>query len=139
MCDIPMVCCPTRSPPSNAKAMVPRITQPPDVTGHKNLWLLPQDICGEVYSGFRITSGSKTDVMEFPWMALLAYSTSKYRSHWLHITLEHKESFTQWYYITSKNQTFYTVNKGVTNNLLHTRVYTICANRLYLLFLCLDI
>lgn len=48
-----------------------------DLRIHPNYSLLPNDICGEIPTNNRITGGSKTSMNEFPWMALLAFNTSK--------------------------------------------------------------
>ncbi|KAJ8960288.1 hypothetical protein NQ318_004013 [Aromia moschata] len=55
---------------------------PPDVTNHMNFRLLPQD-CGYLASGDKIRNGKDARLHEFPWMALLSYSTSK-RTHLIH-------------------------------------------------------
>ncbi|KRT79342.1 Trypsin, partial [Oryctes borbonicus] len=44
-----------------------------DVTYHKNINLLPVGKCGYINNDFRITNGYKTLILEFPWMALIAY------------------------------------------------------------------
>nr|XP_023015845.1 serine protease easter-like [Leptinotarsa decemlineata] len=49
---------------------------PPDVTQHKNLKLLP-DECGLIYSSNKIRNGKNAFLNEFPWMALLSYKTSR--------------------------------------------------------------
>lgn len=74
---IPKVCCnvpQTTSPPSSSSTTDPTVeTSRP--TKHPNYDKLPNDICGPITMnpGFRITSGSKTFLGEFPWMALLIY------------------------------------------------------------------
>ncbi|XP_045470280.1 serine protease grass-like [Harmonia axyridis] len=45
---------------------------PPDVSGHRNLRLLPED-CGRLDTDVRIINGNQTGLFEFPWMALLSY------------------------------------------------------------------
>lgn len=52
---------------------VSNIPQPPDVSGHRNLPLLPVN-CGPLPYRNRIIGGNKTNLFEFPWMALLSYS-----------------------------------------------------------------
>ncbi|XP_063985533.1 CLIP domain-containing serine protease B4-like isoform X1 [Diachasmimorpha longicaudata] len=44
----------------------------PDVTTHRNLRLLDQNICGPVTEE-KIIGGDKTGVFDYPWMALIAY------------------------------------------------------------------
>lgn len=44
------------------------------ITNHKNFKLLPKD-CGKLSDDFRITGGTKASLLEFPWMALIAYDT----------------------------------------------------------------
>ncbi|XP_012285285.1 melanization protease 1-like [Orussus abietinus] len=46
--------------------------EPPDVSNHPNLSLLPHDICGPIRQQ-KIFNGNKTGVFDFPWMALVAY------------------------------------------------------------------
>lgn len=75
----PKVCC-RRTPPQpaqeEAQVVVAR-EEPPDVSGHPNLKLLPTKRCGEISHNYRITSGSEALVGEFPWMALLLYVTGE--------------------------------------------------------------
>lgn len=52
--------------------------QPPNVTDHKKLYLLPCEDCGYLGNQDRIRNGQKADLNEFPWMALLSYNTSEY-------------------------------------------------------------
>ncbi|CAH1283068.1 unnamed protein product [Diabrotica balteata] len=47
---------------------------PPDVSNHRNLNLLPPD-CGYLDLSFKIRNGQNADLNEFPWMALLRYRT----------------------------------------------------------------
>lgn len=47
-----------------------------DLEKHENIKLLPRSDCGAISQDFRITSGSQASLMEFPWMALIAYQTS---------------------------------------------------------------
>ncbi|XP_025833752.1 CLIP domain-containing serine protease 2 [Agrilus planipennis] len=70
----PKVCCSTLMP-QNLKTPQKSENQVPDVSNHPNLRLLPTENCGTIINDFRITSGAKTGVKEFPWMALLAYLT----------------------------------------------------------------
>ncbi|XP_070528702.1 phenoloxidase-activating factor 3-like isoform X2 [Cardiocondyla obscurior] len=46
---------------------------PPNVTNHPNLRLLNHSRCGLTSMGLKMFGGEKTRVLEFPWMALLAY------------------------------------------------------------------
>ncbi|XP_044263813.1 melanization protease 1-like isoform X2 [Tribolium madens] len=45
-----------------------------DVSKHRNTNLLPRN-CGQFNSLDKIVNGNKTDLLEFPWMALLSYQT----------------------------------------------------------------
>lgn len=65
-----MVCCPTNVGTSNAKIINVRKI-------HPNLKLLPQENCGSTSMTMRITSGKRTSIGEFPWMALIAYDTEE--------------------------------------------------------------
>lgn len=47
---------------------------PPNVEKHENLKLLPQD-CGPVGITRNIINGKKTDILEFPWMALISFQS----------------------------------------------------------------
>ncbi|XP_066157985.1 phenoloxidase-activating factor 3-like [Euwallacea fornicatus] len=49
--------------------------EPPDVSSHRNLGLLPTN-CGFIDSNNRITNGENAFLNEFPWMALLRYSSN---------------------------------------------------------------
>lgn len=74
----PKVCCTVVSKSASTLAVLPLAVEPPPVVlGHRNLRLLPSDTCGRIPDGVRITSGSKTSLMEFPWMALIAYYTGE--------------------------------------------------------------
>jgi len=54
----------------------PVIPDPPDVSSHPNLTLLNDRICGKsTYT--RIVNGMNTSVVEFPWMALIAYDVGR--------------------------------------------------------------
>lgn len=67
------VCCtsnPTQIKGRGGSDLVP----PPDVSRHKNLKLLPTS-CGPLSNGNRIYGGDKTNLFEFPWMALVSYNT----------------------------------------------------------------
>lgn len=44
------------------------------ISHHNNFKLLPKD-CGKISNDFRITGGTKATLLEFPWMALIAYDT----------------------------------------------------------------
>ncbi|KAF7399196.1 hypothetical protein HZH68_007788 [Vespula germanica] len=48
----------------------------PDVSNHPNLRILNHDICGPLTKS-KIIGGNKTGVFDYPWMALLAYSTGR--------------------------------------------------------------
>lgn len=65
------VCCPD-GPIVIKKPNQPVNLMPPDVSTHRNLNLLP-DNCGLPFNNNRITGGNKTELFEFPWMALLSY------------------------------------------------------------------
>lgn len=47
---------------------------PIDVTNHRNVGLLPSTNCGPL-STDKVSGGNKTNLYEFPWMALLRYNT----------------------------------------------------------------
>lgn len=84
----PKVCCENQNPvvtPESSAASpsvdvreptlpLDEVPDPPDVTNHPNLRLLPHDVCGPV-TQTKIVGGNKTGVFDFPWMALIAYST----------------------------------------------------------------
>ncbi|XP_017890039.2 uncharacterized protein LOC108630945 [Ceratina calcarata] len=65
----PKVCCEQRQTPPVAVTKDPA---PPDVTNHRNVHLVNRDDCGPVTQS-KILGGNQTSVIEFPWMALLAY------------------------------------------------------------------
>ncbi|CAH1116596.1 unnamed protein product [Phaedon cochleariae] len=44
---------------------------PPDISMHENLKLLPYDDCGKASSRFRIRNGKNTELGDFPWMAII--------------------------------------------------------------------
>lgn len=50
------------------------VPEPPDVSNHPNLRLINEDSCGPVATP-KIIGGNKTGVLDYPWMALLAYET----------------------------------------------------------------
>lgn len=68
----PMVCCPV-STPSTTEAAKPAVQDPPDVSSHPNLRLLPLNICGPV-STSKIFNGNRTVLFQYPWMALVRYN-----------------------------------------------------------------
>lgn len=72
----PKVCCPKKMqmkmPPRVEEPMVTVFPGPPDVTKHPNLKLLDEELCGPL-TQTRIIAGNRTTVLEFPWMALIAY------------------------------------------------------------------
>lgn len=45
---------------------------PDDASDHPNLNLLPLDHCGDILEQ-KLSNGNKTNLFEFPWMALLRY------------------------------------------------------------------
>ncbi|KAL0100210.1 hypothetical protein PUN28_019556 [Cardiocondyla obscurior] len=75
----PMVCCNqqqttetetiTTESPENEPS-------PPDVTNHPNLRLLDHFRCGPIVQR-RVFNGNKTGVLQYPWMAILAYDTGR--------------------------------------------------------------
>ncbi|XP_019880096.1 phenoloxidase-activating factor 1 [Aethina tumida] len=58
------VCCPQN----------PLVSEPPDVSRHRNVKLLPTK-CGYVDTENKIINGEKTGLFEFPWMVLISYRT----------------------------------------------------------------
>ncbi|XP_033228690.1 serine protease 7-like isoform X2 [Belonocnema kinseyi] len=52
------------------------IPEPPDVSNHPNLRLLDHESCGPVVQS-KIFGGKRTGVLDFPWMALISYKTSR--------------------------------------------------------------
>lgn len=76
------VCCPSSpikivEPPKVTTTTPPPTVGPPDVSNHRNLNLLPED-CGYLDIGDKIRNGINASLVEFPWMALLSYRTSKF-------------------------------------------------------------
>ncbi|KAJ8960286.1 hypothetical protein NQ318_004011 [Aromia moschata] len=67
---IAQVCCPPETIVIEGEDALP------DVTGHSNLRLLPPD-CGLIETESRIRNGENAELLEFPWMAILSYNTSK--------------------------------------------------------------
>ncbi|XP_066255147.1 transmembrane protease serine 9-like [Euwallacea similis] len=67
------VCCPSQSIELHLEN-VESSNQPPDVSSHRNLNLLPTN-CGFIDANNRITNGEDAFLNEFPWMALLRYSS----------------------------------------------------------------
>ncbi|XP_060521818.1 phenoloxidase-activating factor 3-like [Cylas formicarius] len=63
------VCCP--SGPIN---IGDNLQEPPDVSNHRNINLLPSD-CGYLDTTDKIINGEDALLNEFPWMALLSYQT----------------------------------------------------------------
>ncbi|KAL0100204.1 hypothetical protein PUN28_019554 [Cardiocondyla obscurior] len=49
---------------------------PPDVTNHPNLHLLPHKVCGPIITQ-RVMGGNSTGIFQYPWMALIAYDTGR--------------------------------------------------------------
>lgn len=49
---------------------------PPDVTNHPNLRILDHQVCGPITQE-KLIGGNKTGVIEYPWMALIAYETGR--------------------------------------------------------------
>jgi secreted trypsin-like serine protease len=74
----PKVCCPKTPIKIDGVTSMKHgaLPQPPDVSKHRNLNLLPQE-CGHLDTGDRIINGNKTGLFEFPWMALLSYRTNR--------------------------------------------------------------
>lgn len=76
----PKVCCPNQGTIPEPQVTTPtqpiqsQGADPPDVSNHPNIRLLDHDICGPITEG-KIFGGNKTGVFDFPWMALIAYST----------------------------------------------------------------
>lgn len=74
---IPKVCCESQETiameQSNRVAEIPiMIPDPPDVTQHPNLKLLDLNLCGPITEQ-KIVRGNRTGVLQYPWMALVAY------------------------------------------------------------------
>lgn len=49
---------------------------PPNVMNHPNLRLLDHHICGPITQK-KLLGGNKTSVLEYPWMALIAYDVGR--------------------------------------------------------------
>lgn len=65
------ICCPS------TPIIIPKsILEPPDVSSHPNIKLLPKD-CGYIDIEDKIRYGTNTSFNEFPWMSLLSYKTGK--------------------------------------------------------------
>ncbi|XP_020711472.2 CLIP domain-containing serine protease HP8-like isoform X1 [Athalia rosae] len=80
----PKVCCPQvqqvpPTPPTQYTDDPTNVQPPPDVTNHPNLRLLDHDKCGPITES-KIFGGNKTAVLEFPWMALVAYNIAGKRA-----------------------------------------------------------
>lgn len=86
------VCCPQGTvyldPTSQATTPENR-TEPPDVTHHRNINLLPQT-CGYLDVSKKIVFGENADLNEFPWMALLQYKSEKGLAYRCGGTIIHK-------------------------------------------------
>nr|CAD7198180.1 unnamed protein product [Timema douglasi] len=79
----PLVCCELSSRPvittQPPVVLSEKLSEPPkDVTGDFRLSFLPRRICGKKGTANRIIGGNKTAINEYPWMALVGYSTSEY-------------------------------------------------------------
>nr|CAD7428580.1 unnamed protein product [Timema monikensis] len=77
----PLVCCELSSRPTitteSPVVLSEKLSEPPkDVTGDFRLSFLPRRICGKRDTANRIIGGNKTAINEYPWMALVGYSTS---------------------------------------------------------------
>lgn len=71
----PKVCCEQQTVTSTESPNeTGNVAEPPDVSNHRNLQLINENSCGPV-STPKILGGNKTHVLDFPWMALLAYDT----------------------------------------------------------------
>ncbi|XP_066157604.1 phenoloxidase-activating factor 3-like isoform X1 [Euwallacea fornicatus] len=66
------VCCPSE-PIELESQMMQFSNEPPDVSSHRNLNLLPKN-CGFLNTNNRIINGEDAFLNEFPWMVLLQYS-----------------------------------------------------------------
>ncbi|XP_078036062.1 melanization protease 1-like isoform X2 [Augochlora pura] len=76
---VPKVCCEQQTTPPvvSETTKAPETTnapEPPNVLNHPNLRLINEEFCGPATTP-KIFGGNKTGVLEFPWMALLAYET----------------------------------------------------------------
>ncbi|XP_054011033.1 transmembrane protease serine 9-like [Hylaeus anthracinus] len=74
----PKVCCELQTPsvPGTQTSEPTAVLDPPDVTNHPNLRLLNNDECGPATAS-KIIGGNRTGVLDFPWMALIAYNTGR--------------------------------------------------------------
>ncbi|XP_053998004.1 CLIP domain-containing serine protease B4-like [Hylaeus anthracinus] len=71
----PKVCCEQQQTPAAPTPTIQSpIPSPPDVSNHPNLRLLNEDICGPATVP-KLIGGERTGVLDFPWMALVAYDT----------------------------------------------------------------
>ncbi|XP_050293674.1 melanization protease 1-like [Anthonomus grandis grandis] len=71
------VCCPQGPIVLNQLQTINR-NEPPDVSNHPNLDLLPGfQECGAIDNKHRIVNGKDAGLREFPWMALLQYRTRR--------------------------------------------------------------
>ncbi|XP_034938442.1 phenoloxidase-activating factor 1-like [Chelonus insularis] len=59
----------TNLPPASSSSTF----DPPDVSSHPNLRFLNHSICGPITQS-KIVNGNKTGVLDYPWMALIAYN-----------------------------------------------------------------
>lgn len=48
------------------------------ISSHRNYRLLSNEICGQIATNIRITSGTKAMLNEYPWMALIAYDVGEF-------------------------------------------------------------
>lgn len=53
--------------------------EPPDVSKHTSLYLLPKE-CGYMSLDHKIINGKETGLFEFPWMALLKFSGMSFQA-----------------------------------------------------------
>lgn len=70
----PKVCC--EQPVQLSTTIEPELStipNPPDVVNHLNVRLLNHTICGPITEP-KIFGGNKTGVLDYPWMALIAYN-----------------------------------------------------------------
>lgn len=72
----PKVCCHSNNSKSKQGITELKDTKERRISEHKNIDLLPKGNCGKLSHNYRITDGSSTSILEFPWMALIAYDTS---------------------------------------------------------------
>lgn len=71
------VCCPNSTTIASLASFISIPNDPPDITNHNNFNLLPMATCGPLPNDDKILGGDNTSLYEFPWMALIAYETSK--------------------------------------------------------------